>query len=85
MSEQELAAAGELGTSYHLPSANPSFTFTIHDMFTESTCPICFVPFSTILAEHETAAAMESPAHPIEELGITKLSKTCGHIFCRKE
>jgi len=63
MSEQELAAAGEL----------------------DSSCPICFVPFSAILAEHETAAAMDSPAHPTEELGITRLSKTCGHIFCRKD
>jgi len=63
MSEQELAAAGEL----------------------DSPCPICFMPFSTILAEHEMAAAMDSPAHPIEELGITKLSNTCGHIFCRRD
>ncbi|KAF9651130.1 hypothetical protein BDM02DRAFT_977210 [Thelephora ganbajun] len=63
MSEQELAAAGEL----------------------DSACPICFVPFSAILAEHEIAAAMDSSAHPTEELGITKLSKTCGHIFCRKD
>ncbi|KAF9780222.1 hypothetical protein BJ322DRAFT_1085308 [Thelephora terrestris] len=31
------------------------------------------------------AAAMDSPAHPVEELGITRLSKTCGHIFCRKD
>jgi len=63
MTEQELAATGEL----------------------DSACPICFVPFSAILAEHEMAAAMDSPARPAEELGITKLSKTCGHIFCRKD
>jgi hypothetical protein len=84
MSEQELAAAGELGTSAtsHLLRV-PCKAFTIHHS-TDSACPICFVPFSAILAEHEMAAAMDSPAHPIEELGITKLSKTCGHIFCRK-
>ncbi len=28
---------------------------------------------------------MESPAHPVEELGVTRLAQTCGHIFCRKE
>ena len=28
---------------------------------------------------------MDSPAHPIEELGVTRLVRTCGHIFCRKE
>jgi len=63
MTEQELAAAGEL----------------------DSTCPICFISFSAILADHETAAAIDTPARPVEELGITKLSKTCGHIFCRKD
>lgn len=28
---------------------------------------------------------MDSPAHPVEELGVTRLVRTCGHIFCRKE
>lgn len=28
---------------------------------------------------------MDSAAHPVEELGVTKLQNTCGHIFCRKE
>ena len=28
---------------------------------------------------------MDSPAHPVEELGVTRLAQTCGHIFCRKE
>lgn len=51
----------------------------------DNACPICFIPFSAILAEHEMAAVMDSPAQPVEELGITKLSKTCGHIFCRKD
>ncbi|CCM03534.1 uncharacterized protein FIBRA_05668 [Fibroporia radiculosa] len=36
-------------------------------------------------AEEETALAMDSPAHPLEELGVTRLSQTCGHVFCRKD
>ncbi|KAF9483924.1 hypothetical protein BDN70DRAFT_873036 [Pholiota conissans] len=50
-------------------------------------CPICFVPFLTILTEEEMASAMDSPAHPVEESGITKLSHSwqCGHMFCRKD
>jgi len=91
MSEQELAAAGELGTSATPHLLNPPERlrrFPWYSLFAvsiDSVCPICFLPFSAILAEHEMAAAMDSPARPIEELGITKLSKTCGHIFCRKE
>ena len=90
MSEQELAAVGELGTSAtpHLLNPPERLRFPWYPPSAasiDSVCPICFIPFTAILAEHEMAAAMESPAHPIEELGITKLSKTCGHIFCRKE
>lgn len=53
----------------------------------DSMCPICYTSFSAILAEEETALAMDSPAHPIEELGVTILDKPwqCSHIFCRKE
>ncbi|PIL22552.1 hypothetical protein GSI_15241 [Ganoderma sinense ZZ0214-1] len=36
-------------------------------------------------AEEEMALAMDSPAHPVEELGVTRLVRTCGHVFCRKE
>lgn len=39
----------------------------------------------TIVTEEEMALAMDSPAHAIEELGVTRLSATCGHLFCRKE
>ena len=91
MSEQELAAAGELGGSATLIYTHPQSIQGGTPMYSpsivsvDSSCPICFVPFSAILAEHEMAAAMDSPAHPIEELGITRLSTTCGHIFCRKE
>ncbi|KAJ3869668.1 hypothetical protein EV359DRAFT_59624 [Lentinula novae-zelandiae] len=50
-------------------------------------CPICFVPLTTLLAEEKTGLAMDSPAYPIEELGITKLAEPfqCNHIFCRRE
>ncbi|TBU62329.1 hypothetical protein BD310DRAFT_844061 [Dichomitus squalens] len=51
----------------------------------DSTCPICLTSLLAILAEEETALAMDSPAHPIEELGVTRLVRTCGHIFCRKD
>jgi len=50
-----------------------------------SICPICFTPLLTILEEEERALAMESPAHPVEELGVTQLKDTCHHIFCRKD
>lgn len=29
--------------------------------------------------------AMDSPAVAMEDLGVTRLVKTCGHVFCRKE
>ncbi|KAI0720481.1 hypothetical protein C8T65DRAFT_633139, partial [Cerioporus squamosus] len=51
----------------------------------DSTCPICLTSLLAILAEEETAIAMDSPAHPIGELGVTRLAQTCGHIFCRKD
>ena len=39
----------------------------------------------TIVTEEEMALAMDSPANPVEELGVTRLASTCGHVFCRKE
>lgn len=53
--------------------------------FIDDVCPICFNTFLATLAEEEIAHAMDSPAHPVDELGVTKLRNTCGHIFCRKE
>ncbi|KAL4251884.1 hypothetical protein ABKN59_002621 [Abortiporus biennis] len=50
----------------------------------DSSCPICITPFLAILSEEEMAIAMDSPAHPIEELGVTKL-RICNHVFCRKD
>ncbi|KAJ4478024.1 hypothetical protein J3R30DRAFT_2849494 [Lentinula aciculospora] len=40
-----------------------------------------------LLAEEETAVAMDSPAHPIEELGVTRLAESfqCNHLFCRRD
>ncbi|KAF7313761.1 RING-type domain-containing protein [Mycena chlorophos] len=60
----------------------------IHDAgHDESLCAICFTPFGALLAEEETALAMDSPAYPIDELGVTKLGASwqCGHFFCRKD
>ncbi|KAL4075889.1 hypothetical protein J3A83DRAFT_4370112 [Scleroderma citrinum] len=51
----------------------------------DAVCPICYNTLVAILAEEETAKAMDSPTHPIEEMGVTKLQKTCGHLFCRKD
>ncbi|KAJ3830563.1 hypothetical protein F5880DRAFT_1514502 [Lentinula raphanica] len=53
----------------------------------ESVCPICFVPLTALLAEEETAIAMDSPAHPTEELGVTRLAESfqCNHLFCRRD
>ncbi|KAJ7667989.1 hypothetical protein DFH06DRAFT_235799 [Mycena polygramma] len=53
----------------------------------DSLCPICYTPFVAILAEEETALAMDSPAYPADELGVTKLAETwqCGHLFCRRD
>ncbi|KAL1700171.1 hypothetical protein EV121DRAFT_283563 [Schizophyllum commune] len=53
----------------------------------ESVCPICYNTLLAILSEEETAIAMDSPAHPIEELGVTRLAADwqCGHIFCRRD
>lgn len=31
------------------------------------------------------AVAMDSPARPLEELGVTKLKDKCNHVFCKKE
>lgn len=53
----------------------------------DSLCPICLTSYNVILSEEELALAMDSPAHPIEELGIAKLAQSwqCGHLFCRRD
>jgi len=51
----------------------------------DSSCSICMNTFLSSLAEEEMAQAMDSPAQPAEDLGVTRLIDTCGHVFCRKE
>lgn len=51
----------------------------------DNCCPICFNTFLAVLASEEMALAMDSPAVATEELGVTRLVETCGHIFCRRE
>ncbi|KAF5387816.1 hypothetical protein D9615_000376 [Tricholomella constricta] len=53
----------------------------------DSLCPICLNPYLAILAEEEMALAMDSPAHPVEKLGVARLSQPwqCGHVFCRRD
>ncbi|KII94831.1 hypothetical protein PLICRDRAFT_193474 [Plicaturopsis crispa FD-325 SS-3] len=51
----------------------------------DAVCPICFNTLLAVLAEEEMALAMESPAHAVEDLGVTRLHNTCGHIFCRRD
>ncbi|KZT73785.1 hypothetical protein DAEQUDRAFT_754224 [Daedalea quercina L-15889] len=51
----------------------------------DSSCPICLTSFSAILNEEEMALALDTPAHPVEQLGVTRFKDTCGHIFCRKD
>jgi hypothetical protein len=54
-------------------------------MSADASCPICFLSLLAVIAEEEMADAMGSPAHASSELGVTRLHKTCGHVFCRKE
>lgn len=58
-----------------------------HAGHSDSTCPVCLTPFSTLLAEEEMALAMDSPAHAVEDLGVTRLAEQwqCGHYFCRRD
>ncbi|KAA1466456.1 hypothetical protein DENSPDRAFT_34612 [Dentipellis sp. KUC8613] len=51
----------------------------------DGSCPICMNTYLAALAEEEMSQVMDSPAHPVENLGVTRLAKTCGHIFCRKD
>ncbi|KAI0068691.1 hypothetical protein BV25DRAFT_1791421, partial [Artomyces pyxidatus] len=51
----------------------------------ESSCPICMNTLLAAIAEEELALVMDSPAHPVEILGVTRLAQTCGHVFCRKD
>lgn len=79
LTEQDLRKSGQHGMY-----ATLSWSTIHYKAVSDSMCPICFTPFLALLSEEETAIAMDSPAHPIEELGVTKLQR-CGHVYCRKE
>jgi len=51
----------------------------------DSSCSICLNTFLACIAEEETAYVMDSPAQPVEDLGVTRLADTCEHVFCRKD
>lgn len=52
----------------------------------DDSCPICYVSYKAFIAEEEIALASEhSAAIVTEELGVTSLNKTCGHVFCRRD
>ncbi|KZW03759.1 hypothetical protein EXIGLDRAFT_827719 [Exidia glandulosa HHB12029] len=51
----------------------------------DATCAICMTAFTAVIAEEELAQAMDSPAAVVENMGVTRLHKTCGHMFCRKD
>ncbi|KAH7916085.1 hypothetical protein BJ138DRAFT_682743 [Hygrophoropsis aurantiaca] len=81
--ESRLTAQEIQALTSNLPQVTESDVKTAGHI--DSVCPICFNTFLSILAEEETALALDSPAHPVEELGVTKLHKTCGHFFCRRD
>jgi len=51
----------------------------------DASCPICMNTFLAAIAEEDMAYAMDSPAQPVEDRGVTRLAETCGHVFCRKD
>jgi hypothetical protein len=46
---------------------------------------VCYNTVLALIAEEELGFASDSPAYTAGELGVTKLEKSCGHVFCRKE
>jgi len=51
----------------------------------DSSCSICLNTFLASIAEEEMAYVMDSPAQPVEDLGVTRLAGICEHVFCRKD
>jgi hypothetical protein len=49
----------------------------------EDTCPICLLPFSSILKEQGCSEQNDLLTAAAGYLGITKLN--CGHLFCKKD
>ncbi|KAJ3510620.1 hypothetical protein NLJ89_g4568 [Agrocybe chaxingu] len=91
LSEQQHILAGQLSSGQikslldGLPQVDEKKIVELGEK--DSTCPICFTPYLAIIAEEELALAMDSPARPIEELGVTKLSQPwqCNHMFCKRD
>jgi hypothetical protein len=53
------------------------------DVPLDDSCPICLIPFQSVLDEKAGEAGCESVDAGCDS-GVTKLVG-CGHIFCRKE
>jgi hypothetical protein len=69
-----------------MPATQPGW-HPIHTdfMWQDSSCSICLNTFLACIAQEELAYVMDSPAQPVEDLGVTRLADTCEHVFCRKE
>lgn len=86
LTEKDLIELNEAGPRPFLAHALESGCNVLRLIFRiDSSCPICLTSFMAIVAEEEMALAMDSPANPVEQLGVTRLVATCGHVFCRKE
>ncbi|KAK7690084.1 hypothetical protein QCA50_006730 [Cerrena zonata] len=83
VTEQDLAALDLSGICTLVSEQTQIRTYL--RALTDASCPICITPFLALLAEEEMAVAMDSPARPLEELGITKLKDKCNHVFCKKD
>ncbi|EIN10924.1 hypothetical protein PUNSTDRAFT_43667 [Punctularia strigosozonata HHB-11173 SS5] len=65
-----------------LPAVNEAQLRRLEQL--DSSCPICLIPFSAVIAEEETASAMESPAYADQDMGVTRLKNVvegeAGHL-----
>ncbi|GJE84983.1 C3HC4-type zinc finger protein [Phanerochaete sordida] len=52
-------------------------TLAAHDVPADDSCPICLLPFASVLGGENVG-----PGHSRELAGVTKLAG-CGHVFCR--
>jgi len=75
----------------------PSLTKQDPDLNSDDSCPICLVPFETILEDQEATSNIGGEAEmnleekeeedvfdKVELKGVTKLGD-CGHVFCMLE
>ena len=82
LTEADLERSGHHGASCQhdlLIRGHPSY------FGKDSSCSICLNTLLASIAEEEMAYVMDSPAQPVEDLGVTRLAGTCEHVFCRKE